>query len=140
MNNRETNNKERLTTTGSKGGVAFTFDLDITCAPLEAKKILRLAERLKEYEDLEEQGLLLRLPCKVGDVLYVIYNKQVVRAKCTGYTIQKDTLNKIDDSYVWIDSQESKRDYWKIYFKDFEKQCFLTQSEAEGKLRELEGK
>lgn len=26
--------------------------------------------RLKEYEDLEEQGLLLRLPCKVGDAVY----------------------------------------------------------------------
>lgn len=25
--------------------------------------------KLVEYEDLEEQGLLLRLPCKVGDVL-----------------------------------------------------------------------
>ena len=25
-----------------------------------------LRERLKEYEDAEEQGLLLRLPCKIG--------------------------------------------------------------------------
>ena len=26
--------------------------------------------KLAEYEDLEEQGLLLRLPCKIGDVLW----------------------------------------------------------------------
>ena len=26
--------------------------------------------KLAEYEDLEEQGLLLRLPCKVGDTLW----------------------------------------------------------------------
>lgn len=26
--------------------------------------------KLAEYEDLEEQGLLLRLPCKVGDTVY----------------------------------------------------------------------
>ena len=63
---------ERLTQTSDKGGVAFTFDLDVTCQPSEMKKILKIAEKLKEYEDLEEQGLLLRLPCKVGDALYRI--------------------------------------------------------------------
>lgn len=31
-----------------------------------------LREKLKEYEDLDEQGLLLRLPCKVGDTVYVL--------------------------------------------------------------------
>ena len=61
---------ERLTMTSDKGGVAFTFDLDITCKPSEAQKILKLAQKLKEYEDAEEQGLLLRLPCKVGDTLW----------------------------------------------------------------------
>lgn len=29
-------------------------------------------ERLAAYEDAEEQGLLLRLPCKVGDAAYLI--------------------------------------------------------------------
>jgi hypothetical protein len=29
-------------------------------------------EKLEEYEDLEEQGLLLQLPCKVGDKIYII--------------------------------------------------------------------
>lgn len=61
---------DRLTQTSDKGGVAFTFDLDITCRPSEAQKILRLAEKLKSYEDAEEQGLLLKLPCKYGDTVY----------------------------------------------------------------------
>lgn len=34
-----------------------------------------LREKLKRYEDAEEQGLLLRLPCKVGDTLYRV-NKE----------------------------------------------------------------
>lgn len=29
-------------------------------------------DRLKQYEDMEEQGLLLRLPCKVGDRAYQV--------------------------------------------------------------------
>lgn len=31
----------------------------------------KLYAKLAKYEDLEEQGLLLRLPCKVGDTVYV---------------------------------------------------------------------
>lgn len=59
--------KDRLTQTSDKGGVAFTFDLEVTCQPSEMKKILRLAEKLKEYEDAEEQGLLIKIPCHCID-------------------------------------------------------------------------
>lgn len=30
----------------------------------------KVAEKLATYEDLEEQGLLVRLPCKVGDTVW----------------------------------------------------------------------
>lgn len=46
---------ERLTKTSDKGGLAFTFDLDVTCHESENKKIVRLGEHLKEYEDLEDR-------------------------------------------------------------------------------------
>ena len=29
-----------------------------------------LREKLKMYEDLEEQGKLIKLPCRIGDILY----------------------------------------------------------------------
>lgn len=32
-------------------------------------------ERLAEYEDLEEQGRLIILPCKTGDTVYIIGSK-----------------------------------------------------------------
>ncbi len=31
-----------------------------------------LIQKLGEYEDLEEQGLLIKLPCKVGDTVYYV--------------------------------------------------------------------
>lgn len=31
----------------------------------------KAVERLAEYEDAEEQGLLVHLPCKVGDTVYI---------------------------------------------------------------------
>lgn len=52
--------------------MAFTFDLEVEATPQEMVKILRLAEKLKYYEDAEEQGRLLVLPCKIGDSLYWI--------------------------------------------------------------------
>ena len=105
---------ERLTTTSNKGGVAFTFDLDITCRPSEAQKILKLAERLKEYEDLEEQGLLLKLPCKVGDTVYLI--------KSDGRVVPRTA-----------DMQ-----FLGVLWDDYGKEWFLTQEEAEAKLKESE--
>lgn len=32
-----------------------------------------VAERLAAYEDAEEQGFLIRLPCKVGDTVYKLW-------------------------------------------------------------------
>lgn len=39
---------------------------------VEMAKIAIAMQKLKEYQQLEEQGLLLRLPCKVGDAVYAI--------------------------------------------------------------------
>lgn len=38
--------------------------------PLDHGIIGQCFNKLADYEDLEEQGLLLRLPCKVGDTVY----------------------------------------------------------------------
>lgn len=42
---------ERLTSTSSIGGLAFNFDLEVTCDRSEIDKILKIGARLKEYED-----------------------------------------------------------------------------------------
>lgn len=36
----------------------------------EGEREYQVLDRLATYEDLEEQGLLVRLPCKVGDTVY----------------------------------------------------------------------
>lgn len=133
---------ERLTQTSDKGGVAFTFDLDVTCQPSEIRKILKIAEKLKEYEDLEEQGLLLRLPCKVGDTVYRINNgarKPIIplyvveiRFKQVGSYI-REKICCSDDSMTNTASS--------IYYKeDIGNRIFLSKAEAEQKLKEMEDK
>ena len=89
----------------------------------------RIIERLAEYEDLEEQGLLLRLPCKVGDTVY--------------------SLDRFCDGSLDCPSRPCKEcpDYqFEIYegkfalkdIPEFGKIIFLTQEEAEQKLKEME--
>ena len=36
-----------------------------------------ILEKLADYEDLEEQGLLVRLPVKIGDDIYVIPSQSI---------------------------------------------------------------
>ena len=41
------------------------------------KDVAELLEELKSYKEAEEQGLLVRLPCKVGDDIYVIPSQSI---------------------------------------------------------------
>lgn len=124
---------ERLTQTSNKGGVAFTFDLDITCERSEIKKILKVAEKLKDYEDAEEQGLLLRLPCKVGDNIYIIKPYGIEEASITGISEADDIDCFCFEIYIDPDCHEI------IALEEFNDTWFLTEAEAEAKLKEMEG-
>lgn len=84
-----------------------------------AKEHEQLAEwltQLKEYQQLEKQGRLIKLPCKVGDDVYYILGIP----NETPCTIDKCTFDLSDINKIG-------------------KTLFLTKSEAEAKLKELRG-
>ena len=87
----------------------------------------RIIERLAEYEDLEEQGLLLRLPCKVGDTVYRIENGKITQTKITKYDIYAD-------GSTWFSFSTSLS----LPMSKFKTCIFLTKEEAEQKLKEME--
>lgn len=79
-----------------------------------------LRERLAEYEDLEEQNRLIKLPCAVGDTVYVI------RLDNAAYMMNNEK--------VW----EIVEDKFEIFhFDSIGKTVFLTREEAEAALKEL---
>ena len=88
------------------------------------------SERLCEYEDLEEQGLLLRLPCKVGTTVYKTtwWDDVTETVKVGGKTFCR-TVHK---------HKVSKSTFSLLDIYDFGKTVFLTQAEAEQKLKEME--
>ena len=117
------------------------------------KTIDDVIDKLAEYEGLEEQGRLIKLPCKVGDTLYRLvpnlYREYVE-------IIKDDITHKewfIKDNIVrkgWVQElvyspcrkllldiryDDSSLDSYRGYLGN---DVFLTQAEAEQKLKEME--
>ena len=87
-------------------------------------------EELKQYRDAEEQGLLLRLPCKVGDVLWWT---DAFGDLCSSEVNSMFIEQGIDGIVIetWICN---------INGKEIGKTAFLTQEEAEQALARMEKK
>lgn len=115
----------------------------------EHKQVAEYLKKLKEYKDLDGQGLLLRLPCKVGDAVYVITSPFNVFDDIEYDENMKDEVYEAYVSSVsFYESGEQYRIYAKVtnhfigaYFRecDFGKTVFLTKEEAEVRLAEMEG-
>lgn len=91
-------------------------------------------KKLADYEDLEEQGLLVRLPCKVGDTVYV---KLSAYCKTKYAEAQvRDYTHFISCGFCVVVTSE-KFDKQSIPFSEFGKSIFLTREEAEKKLEEI---
>ena len=92
-----------------------------------------LRETLKKYEDLEEQGLLLRLPYPLGtEYIYFVDEKDMDVYELDAEKIEVSMMPISKKILYTIDSYE-------FLFEDFKKAVFLTKSEAEAKLKELRG-
>ena len=101
------------------------------------KKLVAEVEPYKAYKDLEEQGLLVRLPVKVGDTVYEV---QKLRKRIQPYTIISIHISRCSVLIGWVIEGDEG-----IYsntngFCDYAigKTVFLTKEEAEQKLKEME--
>lgn len=93
-----------------------------------------LIKTLGKYEDLEEQGLLIKLPCKAGDKVYTIFCDKVYEI-----TIDKIIINRFTTPQIWVETKlpfaTSSLKRWDIAIG---KTVFLTREEAEKALKEME--
>ena len=116
-------------------------DKEIPTLSNNAEYWLQAYFKLKDYEDLEEQGLLLKLPCKVGDVVYRINigaMKPVIPLRVVEYRF-KIVGNCIREKICCSDDFLCKQPSIIYYAEDIDNKVFLTKSEAEAKLKELRG-
>ena len=106
----------------------------------------RAIEKLNAYENLEEQGLLVRLPCKVGDDVYIIpspsvYGLNVVNGYEKNNKVYHQHIGTITfaDGHWYAISREEYSFCSEKVLNDiaFGTTWFLTREEAEKKLEEM---
>lgn len=144
---------ERLTIRSKNSDMVWFKDAENGNAHLEPCEMTahhnRMAlDKLATYEDAEEQGLLLRLPCKVGDTVWVVtspfnvfddieYDNNM-RSEVYEAFVSSVTFYKCGEQYRI--SAKVTNHFIEQYFqkRDFGKIVFLTKEEAEAKLKEME--
>lgn len=137
---------ERLTKTISCQDEARLYDISNELFGLNisrADKTRMILEKLAEYEDLEEQGRLIKLPCKVGDTVWDNdYGRPCAYTitafsfgECEEYICEPVTTKEV----VFYYTNSSGSITGSFAESEIGKSVFLNQSEAEEKLKELRG-
>lgn len=91
----------------------------------EHEQLAEWLEKLKSYEDLEEQGLLVRLPCSIGTTVWDIYGTGIRKNVVSGIEYGKDGR-----WFLWVNEDE--------WLGELNVVVFLTREEAEKKLEEIQ--
>ena len=132
---------ERLTKR-AYGEITYSKDRDIMCGSFcngcsvgtgDCDTVKAMVEKLAELEDLEEQGLLLRLPCRPNDIVYRINKK--VREPIIRMSVERIVL--FDNSYA-LEVTDKYGRHLLFMADDIGKVLYITREEAEAKLKEME--
>ena len=100
------------------------------------KDVAELLEELKSYKEAEEQGLLVRLPCKVGTEVFCYFPGDSHYTKCQIKKIE--ICQSIFGNICYSAESVAQRGRCcRYYDNEFGKFLFLTREEAEKKLEEL---
>ena len=141
-----------------------SFISSIDCAE-KYEQVAKWLEELKSYKEAEEQGLLVRLPVKIGDIVYVDSEMLPIedmeryedtdnkiplyfQGRVVSFRFAKRNWIKIAVKakwlYEWIDDETGPESDYIEREKDFAiplsmigKYVFLTREEAEEKLEEM---
>lgn len=125
--------------------VYFTGDISLV-DNLSIEDCMAIQEplnKLHEYEIAEEKGLLLRLPCKVGDTVWDNDFGRPCSYRITGYSfgIAEDYIDEpvTETEIVYYYINSSGGITGSFASSEIGKTVFLTKEEAEQKLAEMKG-
>lgn len=93
----------------------------------------KCVNKLWQYERLQEQGRLLKLPCAVGDVVYII--DRVSKEKIIPITVSNFKIFAGGLKMECVDKWYGGYMFWEA---DLRKTVFFTREEAEAAIKEME--
>lgn len=93
-----------------------------------SKDIIKYLEELERYKTAEQQGLLVKLPCKIGDAIYRMTPETLV-------PITRDIIMQITicDGFILLHGEVISE----IDAAEIGETAFLSMEEADRKLKEL---
>ena len=105
----------------------------------------KLYRRLAEYEDLEEQGRLIKFDCSIGDTVYRINNViDMIDSESMIYECKVTGIKKEFNSTYYYLHADIYKDNYSIWVDNWFDRCqighefYLTKEEAEKALERLE--
>ena len=103
---------------------------DKNCKNAESYYQGKAIDKLAHYEDLEEKGLLIELPCNVGESVYFIKSY---------FSYCKEPIEEKVDRIIITNLVTFKTENRTFCLNDIGTKAFLTKSEAEQALAERKG-
>lgn len=110
------------------------------CYENDCGKIQEAIKKLADYENMEEDGKLLKLPCKPGDTVYTNLSVQ-------GWYMRKDKRPyKARVTYIGLSENPEFNCFnvlygdgkmWQFKFSDIGKTVFMTEDEAKEALEKV---
>lgn len=102
----------------------------------EHEQLAEWLEELKKYKYAEEQGLLLKLPCKVGDTIY----QPLIDGQINEYKVIGLVYDIVKNEWAFEVATQIGLEWMKTvcHMEFIGKTVFLTKEEAEQKLKEME--
>ena len=89
------------------------------------------ADKLAAYEDAEEQGRLVILPCKVGDNVYLLWPCGKHGKSVSEMVVKHIDIDLMPDIEFACRKEKGTGSYWLFTPKDIGKTVFLAREEAE---------
>ena len=117
---------------------------DTTAGEMESSDVRTVLRALAQYEDKEEQGLLIESKCTIGSIVYALWSVPTER-KYVIYPaeVKEITFSKFNQRGMAMYKLEPisfRGRYHKYYDDDFGKLVFRTEDEAEEALAKMGGK
>lgn len=114
----------------------------------DCKQLAEWFKQLKEYQQLEADGRLIKLPCRVGTEIYFVpsktnFNLNVLHSDDFENKVYKQKIAKITfNQSGWYFECDANLEYGieNIFTeRSYKETWFLSREEAEAKLEELRG-
>lgn len=112
---------------------------DTGYSPLEIKSLEgewnAMRKIVDSYRKAEDQGLLVRLPCKVGDKVYLLWSCGKHGKSISEMVVKHIDIDLMPDIEFACRKEKGTGSYWFFKPKDIGKTVFMSREEAEAALK-----